>query len=219
MRVNRYLIAATAAISFSSVSANAAVIDFESFDHGALISNGGFDIDGFSGTIETNSNGDFNIAQIYDSNVDGGADPDLEAPTNILTDEVYDGGNLVIISENNNANNPDDELAGGSITLMFDEAVLFTGITLVDAEPNGNEIDVQVDGGVFALQDIALGDGKWQTYDDFSFVTSEITVTFGGSGAFDALQVAEIPGPATALLLLTGMAGLVTLRGRRRALA
>ncbi|MEM7569133.1 MAG: VPLPA-CTERM sorting domain-containing protein [Pseudomonadota bacterium] len=193
----------------------AAGINFETLNHGAIVDNGAFNIDGFTGEITTQSNGDFDQAQIYSTDFVGGADPDLEAPTNVLDNSVYTGGNVMIISENGDVGNPDDDLNGGSITFYFDDLVRFTGITLVDAEPNGNEIDVLVDGGIFALQNIALGDGKWQTFSDFSFVTREITVNFGGSGAFDALQVAKVPAPATALLLLTGMAGLHVMRRRR----
>ncbi|MEM7284000.1 MAG: VPLPA-CTERM sorting domain-containing protein [Pseudomonadota bacterium] len=207
-----------AALSLSASTATAVTLSFDSLSNGQFIQNGAFNIDGISGYITTNNNRGPNIAQIYDTTQSGGRDPDLESPTQVGSGDVYGGQNVLIVAENTYGDfptgigtHPDDDLHGGSISFFFDTLVRFTGITLLDAERGGNEISVQVDGGLYALENIVTGNDRWDSY-GFDFMTRQIDVTFGGSGAVDSLQIAPIPLPASVLLLLAGLGGLLGLR-------
>lgn len=190
-----------------ATSAGAATINFDDFDHGTLFENGQFNFNGLTGTIVIDNPRGPDLAQIFDTSVKFPTeDPDLQNPTNATTGEVYTGGNAMIISENGDSTNPDDEARGGSISLIFGQLVEFTGITLIDTETRfGNEADVQVDGDVFAVKDAAVGNNQYQVYDGFSYTTNTIKVSFGGSGAFDALEVtpvAPVPIPGFCCLVV-----------------
>ena len=203
-------------------ASSAATITFDGLNHGDLIANGAFDFGGITGTIVTDSNDTAgpDIAQIFDTTETGTADPDLENPTETGTGAAYTGGNVMIISETGDAADPNDEGQGGSITLIFDQLVNFTGITLIDAEVARrytNEIDVLIDGGVTVLDDIITGDNEFLDFTGFSYQTQSITVALTGSGAFDNLQLAPVPVPASAALLLGGLGGLALMRRRKAA--
>ncbi len=201
-------------------AANSETITFSDFEHGDLIANGQFDFGGITGTITTTNFGDGpDTAQIFDTGFDGKtSDPDLQNPTETTTGDVYTGSNILIISENGDSSDPDDEAGGGTVVLVFDELIEFLGITLLDSETRyNNEIDVQVDGGVYALEDITTGNHHYQEFTGFSYVTQSITVTLGGSGGFDNIQIAPVPVPvpASAALLLGGLGGLAAMRRRK----
>ncbi len=211
------------ALSLCAVTATAATLSFDNLSSGQFVQNGAFNIDGFGGYITTNNNSGPNIAQIYDTTQNGGRDPDLEAPTQVGSGDVYTGQNVLIIAENTYGDfpsgigtHPDDDLHGGTISFFFDTLVRFTGITLLDAERGGNEISVQVDGGVFALENIVTGNDRWDSF-GFDFTTRRIDVTLGGSGAIDSLLIAPIPLPASVFLLLAGLGGLFGMRRLRSA--
>ncbi|MEM9879787.1 MAG: VPLPA-CTERM sorting domain-containing protein [Pseudomonadota bacterium] len=212
--------AAIAAGLFVSASASrAAVISFETFSHGDRFTNGQtYNFDRFNARIETNNNRGPNQAQIYDSRISNGRDSDLQSPRNVFDNSVYQGGDLMIIAENSNGP-ADDDADGGTITFFFEKLVRFSGITLIDGEEGQNEISVLARGRDntldFVLEDTFTGDDLWRSYVFDSVVTNEITVQFGGSGAFDQIVIGEVPLPASALLFATAIGGFILVRRQR----
>lgn len=199
----------------------AATIEFDTNNsnplaHGSFLPDGLFDFgNGLTGTITTT--GGVGSAQIYDTGFIGGRDPDLEQPTLVGNSSVtYDGGNALIVAENNSSNPDDaDDAVGGSIEFVFDSLVRFSGITLIDGEDN-QRITVSGDSGDI-LSAVAQGDDEFLAYTFAPVVTRSIKVDFAGSGAFDRLKVEVVPLPAAAWMLLAGIGGLAA-AGRRKKL-
>ena len=69
--------------------------------------------------------------RIFDTNNPTGGDDDLGAGI----------GNALIISEDGDSSDPDDNAAGGTISIEFDELVTVTGIGLLDIDEPGGTID------------------------------------------------------------------------------
>ncbi|MEM9878061.1 MAG: VPLPA-CTERM sorting domain-containing protein [Pseudomonadota bacterium] len=204
----------------SSGLAQAASLGFENIDgfaaiHGQRLVDGDYVIDGFNVTISTT--GGVGDAQIFDTQdmTPGIEDTDLQQPLNVDTDAVYpiNDSKVLIIAENNSDTNPDDAAGGGSILLTFDREVRFSGINLIDGEPGSNVINVLADGGVQVVTNASQGEREWETimFQD-AFRTKTIEVVFGGSGAFDALQITEVPVPAAGMLMLSALGGFAGVR-------
>jgi len=211
---------AAGALLASSVSAQAATLGFETINgvaatHGQRLVDGDYIIDGFAVNFATT--GGVGDAQIFDTQdmTAGIEDTDLQQPTNVATNAVYpiNGSKVLIIAENNSDTNPDDAGSGGSILLTFKRDVLFSGLNLIDGEPGNNVINVFIDGGVQVVTNASQGDDEWETIlFPQAFRTSTIEVVFGGSGAFDALQVSEVPVPAAGMLMLSALGGFAGIR-------
>ena len=211
----RYLAAAALAATLSAGMAAADTITFSDnflnwpseLSHGDFVSDFDFG-NGLTGSITVSGGTD--KAQIYDTTTTGGRDPDLESPTLFGGGPVYDGDNVLIIAENDSTATPDDNARGGTITFMFDSVVEFTGVTLIDAEPNGQEI--QIIAGATDLGSFSNADDTYSVIGGFSYFTDTITFVLGGSGAIDNLKVSAVPLPAPILMLLTALCGLGVMR-------
>ena len=205
--------AAVTAVSFGVAgAAHAVTVDF-SENNGAALSAGDIltDFDfgsGLTGTASvSNTGGGPDLALIFDSMSPTGGDDDLESPFTNVDDpfDMMSFGNVLIISEDGDVNDPDDEAGGGSITFTFDNAINLSSIALLDGE---EDISVSTSAG---FNQSGFG-GPDNTFDIAEINQSGIvsfTVTFGGSGAigaFDA-QLAPVPLPATLPMLAFGLAG------------
>lgn len=229
-KMRTFLAAITSAVLVSG-AANAApiTIDFENLSAGDVVTGQ------FPGVTLTTTGGS-GQGIIFDTENPTGGDADLGAPlTRIGPDEgSIAGGNVLIISEDGNLNNPDDNGSGGVFSFDFDGVVTFLGFDGVDFTDAGANLIVTLfddAGGTLFTYDFAaesmasVGDNEY-----YSFFTNVFgagiagvalaTIELTGSGAIDNLTFdAAIPVPAALPLLLSGIAGLGFAMRRKRAAA
>ncbi|MEM9367697.1 MAG: hypothetical protein AAGD07_17030, partial [Planctomycetota bacterium] len=146
-----------------------------------------------------------NRAMIFDSANPTGGDLDLGTPnqdfggpgqghggglsSSFPNDQALD--NILIISEDGDASDPDDEARGGVFTFTFDEPVRIDQIELLDIDSNeagGSVVTVTSSSGTQSFPVPALGNNSFQTLPiDVSDVTS-LEVDFVSSGAITELK-------------------------------
>lgn len=145
-----------------------------------------------------------NRAMIFDSSPsDGnltGGDHDLGSPN-----QAYGGpgvgnggstntvalGNILIISEDGDASDPDDEAQGGTFTFTFDQPVSINYLDLLDIDSNeagGSVVTLTTAAGTQSFDIPTLGNNSWQRLDiDVDEVTS-MEVHFVSSGAISEFK-------------------------------
>lgn len=154
-------------------------LDFEGVQAGDVISTqfAGVTV---SAQRDGDSEGSENDAMIFDSTNPTGGDHDLE---------YADQGNILIISEDNDSDDPDDEAHGGTFTFEFDEPARVESLNLLDIEESGGTIDLFDADGVL-LQSLAIpaaGDNSAQDLAIDTDNVSTMNVNLVGSGAVDDL--------------------------------
>ena len=155
------------------------VIDFETDGEGNALPAGTVIDDEYQNLGLTISATKFG-AMIFDSANPTGGDFDL------ATDSE---GNILIISEDGDSNDPDDNAGGGVITLDLDNPVDFNSINLVDIEETGGEVrTTDSDGNVVTTAIPAPGDGSLQTLNINDSDVVKIEVELVGSGAISGLD-------------------------------
>lgn len=231
----KVLSTALAAVVVAS-GASAAVINFEQFDKGEIISttdgSSYFAVAGVD--IEVTAAGGSDDAMIFDTNPPvSGQDTDLAAPFyKDMVDDPDRGGawglpvdgtdtltpnNVLIISEDGDSSDPDDNQSGGQIVFNFSQMITFMGFDVLDdvenfsvtANTGESETGITLD---FNNQFASFTGLNWTGVNSLLF-------DFGNaSGAIDNLQfeVAPVPVPASLPLLLAGFAGLGALSRRRK---
>ena len=216
--------AATLAL-VGTAAAGTVVIDFEDRAGGDIVTNQyeGVRIQGRrvlpDGTILRGQD----RAMIYDTRVLTGGDADLVGPF-IGEDGVMllDPDNILIVSEDGDAADPDDSGSGGRIVFDFDEAVTFQGFNAFDIN-DGEGLVVQVFGlGGELIARLTNGDrtspdNGYMAFEDLMIEgASRIAFVFSSSGGIDdiAFDTAPVPVPAAALLFATGAGGLFARRKR-----
>ncbi len=212
------------ALSLVTSAASAAVLDFEDFVAGDILTNLG-------NGITVSATGGSGDAMVFDSNNATGGDDDLEAPFyDLMVDDpnsnkankgvaaqgatAFAPGNILIISEDGDSSDPDDNGSGGVITFKFAEVITFLGFDVFDDVTN---FTVSSDLGDSVVANLAF-DNQFQSFNALNWTgVSEITFDFGNaSGAIDNLRFTPVPLPASLPLMLVGMAGM-GFAARRRA--
>ena len=150
-------------------------INFErgDFTAGTVVS------DQFEG-VEFSTSSEFGL-MLFDTDNPTGGDFDLRA-TGI--------GNVLIISEDGNSANPDDNAAGGTINVEFDELALVNRIGLLDIEESGGTITFYDEtAAIIEVAEIpGAGDNVAQELNfDISNVAS-LELNLAGSGALTELD-------------------------------
>lgn len=185
------------------------VIDFDGFSPGTVINNQ-YAALGVTIAADNARLGGPDLAMIFDSSAPTGGDTDLGTPNQDFLVSGLPGpgvgsggslgavgenntalGNILIISEDGDSNDPDDEAQGGTITFTFDTAVRIDHIELLDIdtdESGGTVVTVTTSSGQQSFNIAALGNNSFQHIDiDVDDVTS-LVVTFPSSGAITELK-------------------------------
>ena len=150
------------------------------FDEGNLAA-GTVIIDQFEDiTISTPS--EFGV-MIFDTNNPTGGDDDLGASV----------GNALIISEDGDSSDPDDNAAGGTISIEFDQLATVTKIGLLDIEESGGSINLfDNESNLIEVIEIEpLGDGRLQQLALNVQEVARMDINLAGSGALTELNFFE----------------------------
>ncbi|MEM7523523.1 MAG: SdrD B-like domain-containing protein, partial [Pseudomonadota bacterium] len=157
---------------------DAVKIDFEGFSAGAIV---GDQLDGVTISGMANDDQDSatdNDAMVFDSASPTGGDTDL------ATDSQ---GKILIITEDDNDENPDDEAHGGKLTFTFDNPSKVFDIKVIDTEEGGVITATLSDGAVKTFAIPQIGDGAIaQVLIDLDDVVT-LEVALNGSGGIDDL--------------------------------
>lgn len=153
------------------------VIDFEGFAAGTVIDDEYADLG-----ITVSATGGSGEAMIFDSANPTGGDFDL------ATDNQ---GNILIISEDGDASDPDDNWSGGTITFDFDTAVDVDSISFVDIEEAGGTVkSFDASGILIDSQSIFVnGDNGQSTLIIDDADVSSLEVFLKGSGSISGLEL------------------------------
>ncbi len=159
--------------------AGSTVIDFEDGD----LSGGTVISDRYEG-VEFSTSSEFGL-MLFDSDNITGQDFDLAAT---------DLGNILIISEDGDSSNPDDNAAGGTIGIEFDELTQVNSLSFLDIDESDSAIAFYgEDDSILEIAEIpSLGDNSFQELDVDVFGVSRIEIEFVGSGALTELDFATI---------------------------
>lgn len=104
-------------------------------------------------------------------------------------------GNVLIISEDGDSNDPDDEAHGGWIKFTFDHPVRIDAIDLLDIDSNesgGSVITLSTENGTSYVNVPALGNNSFQSIPVGAENVNELKVKFVGSGALAKLKYTKI---------------------------
>lgn len=224
MRSSIVLLGACAGMCVSA-AASASIIDFEGFPAGTVITNQLVP----QGIGLVTAIGGANQAMIFDSSNPTGNDPDLGTPNSdfggpgigsgggagMPGENSIAFGNILIISGDGNASDPDDFAGGGTLAFQLLFVADAIELDLIDIEEAGGTVAFFLNGAPAgpALPIPALGDNSHVAIGASGFEFDEFRVNLVGSGAVAEIYV--IPAPAGLAAFLVG--GVVACR-RRRAL-
>lgn len=223
------------AVAGCTIAAHADIVDFEGLAHGEVVTNQYANLGLLIDVV--NFNKPFNAGVVFNSNLTGTADPDLEAGNRFGGNLPGSTGNILIIQENDLgletgfATDPDDEggRPGGTITLTFRQSLTSFGFDVMDLDDlsleatsvqffDGDAVVASYDFASFTTaRDVVYGDGTANRIDPLGAEGTFNRVVFnvGGSMGFDNFNFTVVPSPSTIAMTLAG-AGLCVIRPRRR---
>lgn len=99
-------------------------------------------------------------------------------------------GNVLIISEDGDASDPDDRARGGTITVEFDDLAVVTGVGLLDIDKEGSLITFKAaDGSVLETYEIPdMGDNSFQQLSFDIEAVASMDIFLKGSGALTGVD-------------------------------
>ena len=148
------------------------------FDEGNLAA-GTIVTDQFEG-IDISTSSEFGV-MIFDTGNPTGGDDDLF---------TFSQGNVLIISEDGDSADPDDNAAGGTIHIEFDELATVTSIGLLDIEETGSSINLFADDSslIEVIEIEPRGDRSLQELNLNLQGVASIDINLAGSGALTELN-------------------------------
>ena len=217
---------AAAALTTTEAAAEVVVMDFDTLPGGSVMSAQyeGVTIRGRrimgDGAVLANRE----RAMLFDTSRLTGQDADLVGPFRSEDGlSEYDPGNVLIVSEDGDADDPDDSWSGGRLVFDFDEAVTFLGFNAFDI--NATE-SLSVTAFGLGGEVIARFTNEGRTVPDNAYLAfgglriegvGRLAFELSGSGAIDDLMfdtADAVPLPAAGLLFPTGAGGLLARRKR-----
>lgn len=129
-----------------------------------------------------------NPPMIFDSANPTGNDWDLQTPGWHPSNQIA-RGNILIISEDGDASDPDDNRRGGTLIFTFDEAVQLDSLSLLDNQSRRTKIQIFAPDGSL-LRSISVPKGRNNAIQQIDLNTDNaayMTVKLGGSGAITEL--------------------------------
>ncbi len=189
---NLRMIATAGVLTAGAGTAQAVMIDFNTLQHGEIVTN---QFAGQGVAISAiNPNRPFDLAIIFDANQTGTADPDLEGPPwaggNLaISNSAEDLQKMLILAENNIdiapadglIDSPDDELNRPAGDLIFDFAQRQTqfGFDIVDIEGVIEEFS-SVE---FFANNTSLGSVNFSAFTNIASIFFDSSVVFGNNHA------------------------------------
>jgi|GEM_PF-1183567 len=130
--------------------------------------------------VEFSSSSEFDL-MLFDTNNVTGEDFDLAS---------RDLGNVLIISEDGDVNDPDDLATGGTISLNFDDLVAVNNIGLLDIDHAGSSITFYDDNSnpVETIEVDNLGDNSFQELEFDVTNVASLDINLAGSGAVTGID-------------------------------
>lgn len=204
-------------------AARAAVVtntlDFEGLSRGAVVTNQFAPLVTVSALPGRNGVGS---AMVFDSENWSGGDRDLKGPfrtPGVRGRRAF--GNILIISEDNDALDPDDNASGGAFVFDFARPVFFRDLTAIDINAcEGLRIDLYDPTGTLlrtVTNGRTVGDREYLVVSAGVANVARSVVSLSGSGAIDELRfdAAPVPVPGALPLMITGFGGIWTMKKRR----
>ena len=143
-------------------------------EHGDFVTDIGF---GFTVKAFAGEGGVSGSPRIYDSDIVGGLDPDLEQKI----------GNLVIIQEFNSVE-PDDNMFGGTLVFDFDTPTDVYSLQLVDTEEK-SKVRVFAEGNKDVIEPAQVSDGEIQDVMIETTKVDKIKIKLSGSGGVGNIKM------------------------------
>ncbi|WP_419194230.1 SdrD B-like domain-containing protein [Novipirellula herctigrandis] len=180
-------------------SSEMTTIDFDGFAQGTIVESQypGVTIS----AVNARRPNDGNQAMVFNSSAPTGGDKDLGTPNENfgglgigsggISSNDTDLGNVLIISEDGVATNPDDEAMGGTFTFTFDQPVTVNYLDLLDIdsdEQGGSVVTLTTASGTQTFNIPALGNNSVQQIAIDVDNVVEMNVNFVSSGAITELK-------------------------------
>jgi hypothetical protein len=149
------------------------------YSHGDYVKDLGF---GFTLSVAPGPGGkSTRKPRIYDSDIDNGADPDLEQNL----------GNLLIIQQEVQPDVPNDNRFGGTLTFKFDRPTNIKSIGLVDTEERVEMGFYSVNGRERVLPS-RIANGTSQVVDVDKLEVDELKIQFSGSAGTSFIEMCAV---------------------------
>jgi hypothetical protein len=189
------------ALLLSASPAFPIILDFETLAEGEIVSASNLP-PGFTISVVNDNPAHPDVAIIYDTSCPGGCsgeDPDLMTPGFGVGNDTAQGKMMIIAEDvvdtspaDGLVDDPDDEAAGGEITITFPVPLALVSFRMIDIEPSADPKFVELaltGGGTLVLFAAELGNNSAQTIlGPAPVLADSMRIVFAESGAIDDFE-------------------------------